>query len=418
MTDGSYQISYQEGDKQITEFVPEEEFEFMYGLAGQIGKTGKLPNVTENEDGSYTVELENGAISNFTKEQAEFMFDRFDLDGSLRSAGDAEELVMEQGKMNLKEVSEGNKPDYDYGPRTRKEGEFVYTKDGWFQVGKIRDGWFGTKNVDYSTDPPPPGTLFWKQNDDDPNNGWYYIRGDEAYGGKIKDTYTGEDSGQVAAKPLVAKDQLIASGWKGEINDANLKDLNRILEKYEINTPERKKHFFAQVLHETTRGTAPFESDGGDSNYFKRMGYDEKYRGAGAIHLTHKEAYQAFAIYLALEKYGDKLSNVTFKSPTSNDEFIIDAEYKNLLAEAERLKLDITEFTDIIDLGYKYLCEKYFWESAGYYWATGTQKNLNNLIDSGASVDDITGQINSGDSAEGYKNRRDIFNSINNGVFN
>lgn len=71
--------------------------------------------------------------------------------------------------------------------------------------------------------------------------------------------------------------------------EATVKELNRIMNKYEINTCLRKIHFLAQAYHEThyfqsmQEYTSPYTSK-----------YDP-YRGRGLIHLTHKKNYEKFS---------------------------------------------------------------------------------------------------------------------------
>ena len=71
--------------------------------------------------------------------------------------------------------------------------------------------------------------------------------------------------------------------------EATVKELNRVMNKYEINTCLRKIHFLAQAYHEThyfqsmQEYTSPYTSK-----------YDP-YRGRGLIHLTHKKNYEKFS---------------------------------------------------------------------------------------------------------------------------
>ena len=55
-----------------------------------------------------------------------------------------------------------------YQPRTRKEGEIIHTKDGWFQV---------INGEDYYIEEPPPETIFWDQDNNDGRYGYYYYKG-------------------------------------------------------------------------------------------------------------------------------------------------------------------------------------------------------------------------------------------------
>ncbi|WP_241008869.1 glycoside hydrolase family 19 protein [Aggregatibacter actinomycetemcomitans] len=70
--------------------------------------------------------------------------------------------------------------------------------------------------------------------------------------------------------------------------ETTVNELNRVMNKYEINTCIRKIHYLAQVYHETDRFNSTQEYD---SPY--TPGYDP-YRGRGFIHLTHLSNYTAF----------------------------------------------------------------------------------------------------------------------------
>ncbi|OOF63364.1 hypothetical protein [Rodentibacter sp. Ppn85] len=72
--------------------------------------------------------------------------------------------------------------------------------------------------------------------------------------------------------------------------ESSVKELNRILEKYEINSCLRKLHFLAQVFHETHGFRSAQE-------YGKTLSYDP-YRGRGLIHLTHRFNYKSFSNYV------------------------------------------------------------------------------------------------------------------------
>lgn len=72
--------------------------------------------------------------------------------------------------------------------------------------------------------------------------------------------------------------------------ESSVKELNRILEKYEINTCLRKLHFLAQIFHETHGFRSAQE-------YGKTLSYDP-YRGRGLIHLTHSFNYKSFSKYI------------------------------------------------------------------------------------------------------------------------
>ena len=89
-------------------------------------------------------------------------------------------------------------------------------------------------------------------------------------------------------------------------------EVNRVLEKYEINTPERIACFLANCAVESGSGSKPLEQYKGNIfEYFREyeQGYKAKqlgntqegdgakYRGAGAIQVTGRDAYTRFSEY-------------------------------------------------------------------------------------------------------------------------
>ena len=118
-------------------------------------------------------------------------------------------------------------------------------------------------------------------------------------------------------------------------------EINRVLEKYEINTPERIACFLANCAVESGSGSKPLEQYKGNSifEYFreyeigdtaKQLGNTQegdgaKYRGAGAIQFTGRNAYTRFSEYAGDPK--------------------------------------------ILEDGALYVGKEYFWEAAGYYWS-------------------------------------------------
>lgn len=160
------------------------------------------------------------------------------------------------------------------------------------------------------------------------------------------------------------------------ITEEDVLKLNTVLNRYNINTPNRIAHFLAQCDIECGKGGKPVEKYNGD-NIFK---YFEKYeksdnklgntqpgdgtlfRGGGAIQMTGRDAYKEFATAMGDEK--------------------------------------------ILSDGALYVAQNYFWESAGYYWsiykpstASDDRFNLNKKCDDGKSVEEITGIIK-GSSAD------------------
>jgi putative chitinase len=209
----------------------------------------------------------------------------------------------------------------------------------------------------------------------------------------------------------LTKDQLkaICPTMKDERASIMSDLITKVCPRYNINTPVRLQAFLAQILHESGEFTIKLESlyythperivevwpsrfnltgTGGKLNandyikndqklantvYANRMGNGDfasgdgyRYRGAGALQLTGKESYQAYAKYL------NKSVEDTAKLVQTTDEYALDAacwEYvinKKLLESSD--KGDFMHITKIINGGltgessrehYYNLCKKY-----------------------------------------------------------
>lgn len=155
---------------------------------------------------------------------------------------------------------------------------------------------------------------------------------------------------------LVSKTQL-AYIWgcsDNLIKDIEVVELNRGLSLFQINTVPRIRHFLSQISHESGGGRWKEELASGQDYEGRRdlgntqPGDGPKYKGAGYIQITGRANYQAFANYI--------------KDPKVMN-------------------------------GSTYVAENYPVTSAGYFWM---KNNLNSLIDSGATVKDVTKVINGG----------------------
>ncbi|WP_317368902.1 hypothetical protein [uncultured Tyzzerella sp.] len=174
-------------------------------------------------------------------------------------------------------------------------------------------------------------------------------------------------------KIYVEKEQLIHIGFLKEyVTDSMINELNFILEKYEINTVPRIRHFLSQVCHESFRGSLTIEV-GKDEYFYKYinvLGNTNSedallYRGAGYIQITGKDTYLSYSKYL-----GDEL---------------------------------------IVTEGYKRVSKFYAWDASGWYWRDYKKyANLNRLCDEGASVEQITKIVN-GRNMNGLAERKEFY---------
>jgi len=182
--------------------------------------------------------------------------------------------------------------------------------------------------------------------------------------------------------PYISMKQLMAlASLDANISLFMVVDLNRVLDKYDINTLERVRHFLAQCMHETGGFKYFFEQNSKDGSYYDSL-YYYPYIGAGGIHLTHEYEYQAFAIYLALQKYPQLKGKVDALNPKyTGGGGEIGIEYEKLKSAALKLGLDISKFTEFVDTDnpYEILAENYPWETAGYYWDSN---GINDIVDS------------------------------------
>lgn len=152
---------------------------------------------------------------------------------------------------------------------------------------------------------------------------------------------------------LLTKSQAEAI-YGNPIPDCQLKDLNDCLNRFQINTPPRMRHFLSQTAHESGGLRYLKELDSGDQYEGRKdlgnthPGDGPKYKGAGVIQLTGRANYQAFSNFI-------------------NDPKVMD--------------------------GVDYVSTTYPFSSAGFWWHIN---NMNALCDRGASVEQITKRVNGG----------------------
>ena len=175
----------------------------------------------------------------------------------------------------------------------------------------------------------------------------------------------------IELKELPGGRELIAEAtaqaiYGNPISGNQLKDLNDCLNQFQINTPARMRHFLSQTAHESGGLKWMKELASGQAYEGRRdlgnthPGDGPRYKGAGVIQLTGRANYQAFANFI-------------------NDPQVMD--------------------------GVDYVSQTYPFSSAGLW---RYRNGLNQLIDKGATVNDVTRKVNGG--LNGYSDRLAYYN--------
>jgi predicted chitinase/uncharacterized membrane protein YeaQ/YmgE (transglycosylase-associated protein family) len=161
------------------------------------------------------------------------------------------------------------------------------------------------------------------------------------------------ESSQHQGGNIVTRQQA-ESVYGRKMSDQQFNDLNSCLQRFEINTVPRIRHFLSQTAHESG-GLRWMEELASGSAYEGRRnlgntspGDGRKYKGAGVIQLTGRHNYQKFA------------------------DFIKD---QNVMQ------------------GHSYVAQVYPFNSAGFWWKNN---NMNALCDRGGTVKEVTKKVNGG----------------------
>lgn len=147
-------------------------------------------------------------------------------------------------------------------------------------------------------------------------------------------------------------------GLDEEERQKGIKELKRVLVKYEINTSIRIAFFMGQVAKESRFGERTLETFNGDPiEYFNEKyktavgncheGDGELFRGAGYIHLTGRGNYTSFSKYI-----GDPEILVEGYR-------VVGGVYNRDISQIAK------EDVGVIDVG------KYAWEASGWFWKIG-----------------------------------------------
>ncbi len=172
---------------------------------------------------------------------------------------------------------------------------------------------------------------------------------------QYRDAATDEE-GPVTFEQFVSKPQLAAI-WGCDsslITNAEIDEMNLCLERYDITTPQRIRHFLSQTAHESGGGRYKKELASGAAYEFREdLGNDEvgdgqKHKGAGYLQITGKYNYLRLSQYLG-------------------DPRVME--------------------------GVDYVAENLPFTSAGFWWM---DNEMNELIDNGADVLAVTRRVNGG----------------------
>ena len=161
----------------------------------------------------------------------------------------------------------------------------------------------------------------------------------------------------------ITDSQMKQMGWE----NYNLEDLNKCINKFEINTIYRIRHFISQASYKSalgsiTQDTADCKENKKKNKKFKDMIGDLcKYKGAGYIPLIGKPNYQEFA---------------------------------NFMHDGKIME------------GAQYVSEKYPWISAGFWW---NKKKMNELCDKNPSVEDVSKEVKYNDKDNGLEQIKEYY---------
>lgn len=171
-------------------------------------------------------------------------------------------------------------------------------------------------------------------------------------------------------EPLQVQQPLLVSATQATTifqrvpTSAQLRDLNDCLARFKINTPLRMAHFLAQVAHESgglrwMRELATGEAYEGSKQLGNTQpGDGKRFKGAGAIQLTGRANYQKLADFV-------------------KDQRVME--------------------------GCDYVAVKYPFTSAGFWWQLN---KMNELVDGGANVREVSARVNGRDPAKGLQERQ------------
>lgn len=197
-----------------------------------------------------------------------------------------------------------------------------------------------------------------------------------------------------------------------ELSEESLLELNRVLVKYDIVSPEEICQFLAQVTVETGAGRQLTEL--GDEAYFRAGGYTTGTRGAGYLHLTYEYGQMAFATWM-MKRYVPGLEDIAYVNPSNNGPDTVAQSYYSALQTAANLGLNVSRYSRIVydphsalTTGADYIADAFAWESAAYYWHIAGVGDLLSSPSGQIAVDSVSALIGGG----GWQSRREAYDAF------
>lgn len=195
------------------------------------------------------------------------------------------------------------------------------------------------------------------------------------------------------------------SEYRGKIPEVNrtekrVVELMDTMEEFGIDDTLELKVLLAQAIWEVMSREKAVENK--DTGY---NGEDKKYAGGGFLQITFAYSYQAFAINEIIHQCPELEEDELLVTPANTSAKTIEKNYEELKESAEKLKINIKQYTDIYELGNEYVAEHYAWKSAGWYWnMKGIGKKIEWCTEEEA-MKISTNIINPGAYGKSYDNR-------------
>ena len=154
--------------------------------------------------------------------------------------------------------------------------------------------------------------------------------------------------------PIVIKPSQAKAIFGCDVAPGLLVDLNNCLQRFQINTPIRARHFLAQIAHESNGLQLLQEQDDGDYLEWNiglgnvQKGDGRKFKGAGAIQLTGRYNYQELCNFMKDPKIMDGCEYVANTYPITSAGLFWD---RKLINSAIEQGADVKAVTQIVNGG-------------------------------------------------------------------